>query len=238
MRYRGSLLVALGLLAVPARAFVYSDDFEDGVLNPSLWTLRREGLPALNEFNGRLEITIPANSFGDRFGAWVESVPKLVGDFDMTVEFDHGLWPLNNGVRTGMTVRLGSQFYSIERTCLSAAIGEEVVLSDINGTITSVYRTATAGKFRLERVSNVVTGYYWEDSAWNSLPSWTAPDGDMDFLLGGWSHDVYFGDQLTFATFDNFFVTDSAVPEPNTGIFAAGLLSLVVLRRRRRSLRR
>lgn len=238
MRYRVGLLAALGLLAVPAGALVYSDDFDDGVLNPGLWTLRREGLPTLNELNGRLEITLPADSVGDRFGVWLESVPKLVGDFEITVEFDHEVWPLNNGVRTGLTVRMGSQFYSIERTCLSAATGQEVFLSDIGGSITSVPHSATAGKFKIERESNVVTGYYRTDSDWHALPSQTFPEADMEFLLGGWSHDVYFGDQLTIATFDNLLVTDSAVPEPNTGIIAAGLLSLVVVRRRRRSLRR
>jgi len=82
---------------------VTKDDFNDNKINSSLWKSYTVGSgPTVAERNKRLEITFPANSSGDLFGAGYTTVCTLTGDFDIQVDYSLLTWPKENGVRVGM----------------------------------------------------------------------------------------------------------------------------------------
>ena len=198
------LAVAFAMpLAVSANTFV--EDFDDTFVNPLLWNPTHVGQPYAIEKNGRLELVIPATSTGN-FSASFNGLPKLYGDFEVTVTFDHVVWPANNGVRTGLGISGASGYYVLERTCLSTA-GGEYILSDNNHNLVLAPYNGTQGMLKVVRTGTVLTGYYWLGD-WQPVGSWTTATGPMAFNLWTWTDDSYFGHQDSVATFDNFKIID------------------------------
>ncbi|MCE9558027.1 MAG: hypothetical protein K8R88_03665 [Armatimonadetes bacterium] len=204
-----TLLLFATLLLTPTQggANTYSDNFNDGAKNPALWSVNTVGEVAATEQNGRLELFTSGWAMGN-FSAEFLGVPRLVGDFDIKFDFDHILWPSNNGIRTGISVGVGGYGYTLERTCMGTWGGESI-LSDVNGNLTVLPYEATTGALRLVRVGNVMTGYYYS-GGWHVVSSVNAPIEEMSFKLWSWSGDQFFGHQNSVATFDNFVAVDSA----------------------------
>jgi len=227
-----TLLGAMVLMPIAASAITYSDNFDDGVINSSLWAASALGAPTVTEQSGRLELAMPGTSSGDAYNAGYYSVPKLVGDFDAVVDFDHLTWPANNGVRTALGVYATGYGFQLERTCMSSG-GGEYVLIDANGSLSFAPYSATTGRLRITRIGARLTGYYY-DNGWQIVNYWDATTADMNFCLWTWSDDRFFGHQNSLATFDNFQVTDSAVPEPITLVTCGLGLGGLLLRRKNR----
>src|SRR5512143_3043075 len=87
----------------PVSQFVY-DNFDDNATDPSLWLIHlKDSGPMVSEINQRLEFTLPADSAGDDFAAWYDSVCQLRGDYDIQVDYELLTWPLASGARIGLT---------------------------------------------------------------------------------------------------------------------------------------
>ena len=92
-------------LAGSARALVWSDDFNDGIVNPSLWTLSTSGGVSAKEENGRFWMHLPSDATGSTFAANLTAQPKLVGDFEILMDFSLDQWSSSSGVRLGLVVQ-------------------------------------------------------------------------------------------------------------------------------------
>lgn len=106
MRAMGLRLAILGFVAISGgtvTADVLHEDFDDGVIEPALWTVTAYGSgPEMTAANRQLEVVMPENSGGGDFGVKLASTFRLHGDFDIQVCFHLYTWPFGNGVRMGL----------------------------------------------------------------------------------------------------------------------------------------
>ncbi len=214
-------------------AEIVKDDFNDGVIDNGIWVLSQFGTgPSVAETNGRLEVTIPANSvnnpsIGSLGGGYCLSYPSIPGDFDAIVGFQLLTWPAGNGVRLGfMTGKGGAErasFNAAEQARFGLS-GPEQYASDFSpcGSYVSQFLVASdqVGKIRLAR-TNSASGKptftaYMENAAhdWVPIGSFTGPgaSGTMAtgayFCIAAWSNSGgSFGYMDTKVAFDKFKIT-------------------------------
>ena len=207
-------------------ALVYSDNFDDNMLDSSLWSLGQQGGPWVAEGN-ELGVFFPATSSGNDMYAGVASVFSLVGDFDVSVDFHLRSWPPNNGIRVGLVI---PNYIGVERTDL---FGFETYLTDTAGGLSMVPTEDRDGSMRVTRVGGTVSGFAWISGGWQLIGSHNGLSSTpTECWLRVWSHDWAFGHQDAYPTFDNFLAVDSAVPEPATWL-TLGSLALIFRHRRR-----
>ncbi len=211
------VLVQPLLLTVSLLAFA---ETYDG-FNRSRWQILVEGSNlVIKETNNRLEILLPADSMespisGTFIGSHT-SVCKLRGDFDLRVNYSLPEFPEFNGVRVGLSVTESSNPLvsprAIERTSFShhdVFPAGEVYLTDFGGVIATTVPTADLfGRLRLERVGNVLTGFYFDSQLgdWQAVSSANYTTGDVAFSIVAWSHDYAFDDRDVRVAFDRVFL--------------------------------
>lgn len=228
------LLLALCVCA-PAMAAdpVLFEDFNDGFIDPAIWNPVWVGEgPWGIEQNGRLEITIPSGSLSplgrpdECFSAGLETARKLVGDFDVQVEYEMLCWPPENGVRLGMwvgNVPGGNSTMGLERTSFgrSEPVGaHEWYFGVIPGLgVGQIDTTDTHGVLGLVREGNVLSMYIYRNDDWMLLYSGTIDSQDKIIGISAWSHTyAYTGWDMVRVAFDNFIVnkgTFAPAPEPS-----------------------
>ena len=98
----GFALVALAAPDISSAAVLFSDDFNDNVINTSLWGVMHQGGTTVAETNQRLEITFPTTAHGSQFTAGLQITQVISGDFDFQVDYQLLEWPVGNGVRVGI----------------------------------------------------------------------------------------------------------------------------------------
>lgn len=218
-----ALLLFGTLCAAPASAAVVSDDFNDGFPSPGLWAFvgTRTG-PTVQEREGRLEVNLPAASYGATFFASAETRPLFRGDLDVQVDFQLLKHPPHNGVRMGIVIhRDGHPFASVQRTSLGEGepLGEprEGYILDTRTALGRHASDAAVGKLRLTRVGNTLTGYFWDSAAagWVPFASGTTTEEDVRLGLSAWSHDEVFAGQDVRVAFDNFIVHQGQIVSPD-----------------------
>ena len=205
-----TLLLALPYAAVPATAQVFVDDFNDGYINPQIWTASVYGSGVeIGEEDQRLEFGFLPDGTGSEFGARLVSVFRMRGDFAVRVDFMLLDWPRYNGVRTAIALT-DSYYddYGMERSSLSSTepLGEhEVYIADF-GPFVLVPTEDQTGSLRLVRDGATQTGYFYSAGQWVPVLTDYAPTGDISIQLHAWSHDYAFKHWNVRAAFDNFTV--------------------------------
>jgi hypothetical protein len=148
---------------------VITDDFDDGVLNITIWHQIATGTGIdIAERNGRLEIEFAADGVpGGEFnvlGAHYGTQCRFPGDFDVRVDYTLLDWPAANGVY----VALNAWFTRPPQLAVvrqSQAWGEEY--ASFWGGKTSNRRTAdTTGSLRIKRVGTRFTTYHKSGRTW------------------------------------------------------------------------
>jgi hypothetical protein len=211
----GLLLLMVMILTVsPSHAGTITESFDNNQYNTKLWWIDSigQGVTA-TVTNNRLEITLPASSGGILYQGNMGSAFKLVGDFDMQVDFALLTWPTNNASQVGLTISQANDFSIFRRSRgLNEGGGGEFFFTMIKGVMTQVPAGGSSGKLRMTRVGNTMSGFYWDGAAWrlvgssadSSLGSSTTVhlDFDRDTTFSGPSVKIAFDNvQLTYTRF-------------------------------------
>jgi len=230
-RFFVRLLALIGLVtALSQTAFgqVISDSFKSANPNTTLWSLIQTGGPSVAQKSGKAQVFFPETSAGDIFYAGYASMPWIVGDYDIQVDYALPVWPFASGVRVGLSAVAtdGSAVMAAERVSFGnndySSVGYPVdaylahyVPGDVQGITGTNDQTGT---LRLARTGDTTTAYYWNPSSnqWVYIHSAQTYSGAIYFGLSAWSHDYCFTKQRVKVHFDNFRVNSGAVIFPIT----------------------
>ena len=195
-------------LASPSPAFT-GDDFNDGTIDPLIWSAYFVGTGAsVEETGGEARIELQASSAGPTIAGGYESRCNLSGDFDLRVDYVLHTWPALNGVRVSLSARTVTASYLVERVSFGAFEGAvDAYVTDLDGPVsTPVPASGTSGSMRLVRVGTNYAGYYWNGTAWTLVGSGPGVGDEVSFALQAHSHDSVFGDQLVSIAFDDLSI--------------------------------
>jgi hypothetical protein len=214
----------------------FSDNFDDGVIDSSLWSITELGGATIQETGGRLLMNLPKNptiwnnggSYWS-FMAYLESKFTVHGDFDMQVDYAFITpWPWYNGTRQALIAQ------GINTTQRVSNWDGEFYWSDVNRTSGT---SELSGKLRLTRETSGTTtwnrGYYWNGTGWTLIKeSSILPASDFQVRLQTWNY-LWDGTAKQIA-FDNFqLTTEHVVPIPAPfWLLAPGLVGLIGLKRK------
>lgn len=197
-------------VAVLIPSFPRSDGFDDGVIDPLVWIPSESGGPLVDEQNGRVELTVPSTSSGASFGATLTTVCKLIGDFDIQVDYELLEWPANAGVRMGFTVHDDKS--SARAWFFNDFTQDDSYVAQHGGSIQTAPATGMTGTLRMTRAGDTWTSYYWDGAMWavinSSIQSLT---DEYQVRLQIWGHDASFSDQQVRVAFDDFTLVSGTV---------------------------
>lgn len=166
------------------------------------------------------------------FLARLRSRCTLVGDFDVQVDYQLGLWPTGSGVRLALVTGVGSALAphaGIERVSLSThdvavqTPGTEVYLADFRSfsPFPDIPTTDTQGTIRLTRIGNNETAYFsTAGQDWTTLFSMAARTTEpVTAVLQTGSDDQSFDTQSGGAsvTFRNYVINVGQFDCPDAG---------------------
>lgn len=215
------MIIAVSMSALPISASVFVDKFDGSFPNNWFWTTSIRGSgPKLMQKNGRLEVTLPADSKDDParggFDAGYVSAGVLRGDFDIQVDYTLLECPKENGTRVGLSASFGS----VERSSSGTVHEYPESLTNIYAanfgasTITARNYTGTedrSGKLRLIRSGYMATGYYYRSGEWITIGSGIVGTDDASFTIRAWSHNYTFAGKQMKAAFDNFVINSGTL---------------------------
>lgn len=189
-----------------------NDDFNDNFLNPNLWFVLNPPAGTVAEVNQRLEITIGPGFQGTGIG----SRYRLVGDFDVQMDFILLNWPSPNlhSVRLGVGELgvgpgggIGLNRSSFPNSIVNA---NEFYLLALPDSKPQIATTHFSGTLRLIRTGATLSGYIRDGGNWVLVGSGTVPTTPtrLNLDLGGGSDMASGGIK---AAIDNFKVNAGTV---------------------------
>ncbi len=202
---------------------VLVENFNNNSFDSTIWhTFQLGNGSSLLVANQELQVALSPNSFDDpargAFGAGLVSKCKLQGAFDMQVGFRLQVWPLFNGVRTGLGSIVDPNYathYAVERVSFAGVhdnpLGEYYVTDLLDGVQGIAHANDSYGMLRITRSGGVATAYYFSSGSWILLHSGPMTTGDVLFAFGIWSHNYVFSHQAVKVAFDNFTLNNGQV---------------------------
>jgi hypothetical protein len=193
------------------------DTFDGASINTRLWAPFQDS-PQQRwvQRGGELRIQIDGSSDG---GAGVRSKFFLKGNFDMTVDYRLITWPPTNGVRLGFEGPGpdSDQVFLVKRISWGPdelqdpqEVYKAFFADGESGSGGQVPTADDHGSLRLTRVGSVLTGYFWQNGAWQPIASYDySPTGYREWVeITLWAvspPDSATGQSVEIA-FDNFQV--------------------------------
>lgn len=230
-------------LAHTSHAGPIVDNFNDNALNSSLWRLfSTGGVSLVSETNQRLELTIT----GDNDTAGVALRWLALGDFDLQASYAlltdiHGFpaaqdesGPLLGAFGADPNPNYVGQL-PVSVLDLPPPGGIYVGAEGDTQLYGYAFTSDQSGRFRLTRVGNVFSAYYWASGDWVLLGSGTTTRTGPAELFLAVAAD---GDATVSAAFDDFYLQADGLAEiPEPGSFALvgialGLICVIGKRRR------
>jgi hypothetical protein len=125
----------------------------------------------------------------------------LEGDFDIRMQYELTIWPLQSGVRVGLSIGIPDipdMFVNVERVGAgppeSWLDNREVYLVNWNNSVLAIITTDDlSGTLRICREGSMVSCYYGTSEGWHELyrAEWSAEN--VGTLAHTWSHEHLFG---------------------------------------------
>ena len=177
-----------------------NDNFDDDKINFNLWDYHIWGDgPKVVESNKRIEINVPANSskvkVGNEysFGAGYASKFRIVGDFDIEIEYKIIKWSSSAGASVSLGVFPGG---SMERATTGGSDPFNSYLTnysqDAPGTIFDIAGTTYTrdlwGKLRLTRIADEMIGYFFRSGEWVAIRRGKVDPGSVKVYLLSFNH--------------------------------------------------
>jgi hypothetical protein len=212
--------------AYTSYAGTVTDNFNDNTLDPMWVTGSNGGSFSANETNHRLELTITGDDvFGGVGLRWLAS-----GNFDFQVSYSlltdiHGFSHDEDQSGAGIgAFSSGILVVQFPVSVLNQPPPGGVYAAAEGSTLYGGALTSDlSGKFRLTRVGNVYTGYYWGAGDWISLGSGTSSKtGPADLSLNVFAD----GGATVSAAFDDFYLQADGLVTPEPGSFALAGIAL------------
>ncbi|MCL4830791.1 MAG: hypothetical protein KJZ86_00070 [Caldilineaceae bacterium] len=203
---------------------IWHDNFDDNITDMQWWERGLYGSGTqISETNERAEITFAADAANapglSYFGAQYIGACQLRGDFDLQVDYSLLDWPASSGVRVGLGVdeNLNLDAVRVVERLNYGGNTNQSYATDFGGVNIMVPTIHTNGKLRLTRQVGSLSGYYFDSDSWVHLTTSDviAGVGDVYFMLWVWSHDQYFGNQLTRVAFDNIILNSGELVCPS-----------------------
>ncbi len=201
----GLALLAIFLLGIsPAYGRTILETFDNGTYDHNLFipiTSGSPNQPTVTVVDTHLEVTIPGPINGIFAGGLQMLNFKLMGDFDVQVDFNLLAWPANNGVGAGIV----SPLFDVRRVANNGQTQETYALGVPGKGITNIPTSDMSGKLRMKRTGSTVQGFYWDNNAWQPIGSYTDATlaADTAVYIGVYGGGFTVQPPLTVA-FDNF----------------------------------
>ena len=198
------LVLLLGQSAAEAQTG-FSDSFHSSSLDDTLWGVSIQGIGSVDPQTDGLHMTLTADNSGPLFRLDVWSRSKVQGDFDAQVEYRLSTWPPANGARLGLGAwRSAAPPDFMGRW--SEAGGPELYVTLMADGGHGTETTNSAGRLRLTRTGDTLTGYFYSSGSWVLLHSDTDPQYTADAVisLSMWGHNSTPGVEVIL---ENFSVT-------------------------------
>ena len=203
----------------PPPPVVTADGFGDGVIDPRLWDVERDGpLADADEREGSLEVAFGGKTPFVTPGPFVVGVStrcRFVGDFEAVVDYRLLDWSQENGVIAMLQATFSGRDanpMSIGRASLAGDAGDGYVSFAPPGWSQRRASADQRGSLRMTRAGETLTTYYRDGGTWRRLygfkRSLGAPGGvgPVTLSLQLFSPREAFGWRSTRVAFDNFFV--------------------------------
>ncbi len=171
-------------------------------------------------------LTIQSNAlYGSISGGelYLRSAFNLSGDFDVQIDFDISAGPSTGdwylqflACDSAGNVSPSSDYHFQIRKQYAGTHQYATTAYDSSGWTTpdTANSADTSGKFRLTRVSNVFTGYYWTGSTWAEVGNETIADLSGDNIELCFQFRSLTGDPTLTATFDDLVINSGTVTWP------------------------
>jgi len=167
----------------PGNAGSIVDNFDAVALNDRLWeTYSDDQHQRCVQQDGVLKIQIDGASAGQGwFGAGIRSKFILKGNFEIVVDYNLTNWPTHNGVRGNIMfweAKINGINGHIDRCSFGADEPPNpkenyVSCFEDDAFLDVVIKPTTdfEGKLKLTRVGKIITGYFWQNNAWQKVGS-------------------------------------------------------------------
>ena len=181
------------------------DDFDDGVINRTIWQRSASNGVTVEEVNGRLEIAIAPTAVAegdyDVISGSLGTNCRFLGDFDVRVDFELLEWPAANGVIGQLTSWYNAYAATVGR--FSNNLGSEEYAGWFPGATNSPATDHREGTLRIVRHGTLSVAQYRVSGRWHSVVS-ARVTGAPIIGLQLMSKDDWFADKPVRIAFDNF----------------------------------
>jgi hypothetical protein len=197
----------------------FSESFDNGVLDSSLWHTISDPGGSIGESGGRLVASIsgaavPGGQY-NQVDEHIGSQCSLNGDFDYQVDYSLLTWPDFGGVY----IQLAAFFANAGISRTSSTFGppyNQQYNAWTNDSAGSFTTNDTSGTLRLVRTNGVVSAYVKSASVpdWRLVTSGSAP-GSTVYGMGLWAPGDQFAHQDASVAYDNFRLSSGTVTCPS-----------------------
>lgn len=174
---------------------VVKDDFNDGVIDPGLWSIVESQSAIIDEVDGAVSISALAgepSSSGE-----LRSEIQLVGGFDVWVDYDWLAYDESGDARAILRVQNVDGSEGVVLSCHRWGDGysRELILhhfyaGDTSNVVVGI-RFPLSGRLRIRREGATFYGYYWDSADWSLIGSVDAFDTDGYAVIfdNNWSNN-------------------------------------------------
>ena len=197
----------------------YLDTFTGNRIDP-FWGIPfvTGGGVSITQANGELEVSVPSSATVDpTFGyvsLGVSAQCRLVGDFDVQVDYRLLSWPSPSGVNLSLDT-FPPDFSEVHGMFVFDPGGGTGISTHFPGPVnTFVSAPETSGSLRLRRVGSTLTAYRLTSDGWSPLQSTTETLADQLVNLNVFSNAAQFSHPDVRVAYDNFRVASGTFACP------------------------